>query len=429
MVKGHANAHFLSFVVGSLEGIVHFRTSLLYSHDVRSTVVRPVLGWLALRILTGVLVAGASYWMPITEFEKSVAIWPPSGPAGRWLYRLLLAPWDRWDVTLYKQIALVGYSSGNGTTQFHPLYPWLAAPLARLLDAPTIALLLVSSLAGLVCWVVLLRLWELDFSEEDAWFGSLLWVCFPVSFILFAPYSEALFLLWTVLSFLQARRQRWWLTGGLGALAVLTRRQGILLLLPLAWEVWYSRSKRWKELWRHPEDWIPLLLIPLALGFWIAYRGLVLSDIPNNARDFQSLVYSFLISPDAQHVVPVQEFFWPWQVLGWAVKILLERGNYQHVLDLGVAGFFVMMTVIGWRHLRPSYRLYVLAVILVSFSYYTGPIYPYMGLPRHLWLGFPVFVSVSQAVRQRRARLLLLGGSSLLMAWMVTQYVFHVWVP
>jgi hypothetical protein len=350
-------------------------------------------------------------------------------PWSRWLRRLLLAPWNRWDVEYYRHIALIGYSRGNGTLQFHPLYPWLAAPLARWIDQALFPLLLVSSLAGLLCWMALIQLGQLDFAKDDVWFGSLMWACFPAAFILFAPYSEALFSLWAVLCLLQTRQRRWWLAGGLGALAVLTRRQGLLLFLPLVWELGQSKGWNWEENGEQFWDWLSPLLIPLAFGLWIGYRGLFLYDISAKVQNFQSFVYSFLISPDAHHVVPVQGFFWPWQVLSWAVRMLWREGIYQHVLDLGLAGWFVVMTVMSWRYLRPSYRLYVLAVVLVSFSYYTGPVAPYMGLPRHLLLGFPVFIGVSQAVQKPKSRRWLLAVNILVMAWMVVQYVFRVWVP
>ena len=394
-----------------------------------SVLKKTIISWSALRGLTSVLALYASFWVPLTEIERSVMVWPPSSPWCRWLRRVFLAPWNRWDVDYYRDIASIGYSRGNGTLQFQPLYPWFAAPLARWIDAPILSLLLVSSIASLSCWLVLIRLGRLDVSGKDAWFGSLLWACFPVSFILFAPYSEALFLLWSVLCLLQARHRRWWLAGGFGALAVLTRRQGLLLILPLGWELWQSWDKDWAGIWSHLADWVSLLLIPATFGVWIGYRKLCLSDVSIEMQGLQSFIYSFLVSPDAQQVVPVQGFFWPWQVLGWAVRILLERGTYQHVLDLGLAALFLMATVISWRYLRPSYRLYVLAIILLSFSYYTGAANPYMGLPRHLMLGFPVFIGVSQAVRERRPRMWLLAGNLLLLSWMVVQYVFHVWVP
>ena len=47
-----------------------------------------------------------------------------------------------------------------------------------------------------------------------------------------------------------------------------------------------------------------------------------------------------------------------------------------------------------------SYRIYSLTMTWLAFSYYTGPYYPYMGLPRHLLLAFPVFIGLAQGATQ-----------------------------
>ena len=38
----------------------------------------------------------------------------------------LLAVWGRWDTGYYSRIVSAGYSALDGTTTFHPLFPWLA---------------------------------------------------------------------------------------------------------------------------------------------------------------------------------------------------------------------------------------------------------------------------------------------------------------
>jgi hypothetical protein len=50
--------------------------------------------------------------------------------------------------------------------------------------------------------------------------------------------------------------------------------------------------------------------------------------------------------------------------------------------------------------MRTAYRLFTVLIILVSFSYYTGPIHPYMGLPRHLLLAFPIFISATPRINR-----------------------------
>lgn len=53
--------------------------------------------------------------------------------------------------------------------------------------------------------------------------------------------------------------------------------------------------------------------------------------------------------------------------------------------------------VFAWRYMRNSYRAYSLIIIRVAFGYHTGMLVstPYMGLPRHLLLAFPVFIGLS----------------------------------
>ena len=56
-------------------------------------------------------------------------------------------------------------------------------------------------------------------------------------FFCFAPYSESLFLLVSIGAVERARAGQPWQAGFLGALAMLTRSAGILVLIPLGWEV------------------------------------------------------------------------------------------------------------------------------------------------------------------------------------------------
>jgi hypothetical protein len=73
--------------------------------------------------------------------------------------------------------------------------------------------------------------------------------------------------------------------------------------------------------------------------------------------------------------------------------------------------------------------LYALAIVLVSFGYYTGPLYPYMGLPRHLLLAFPVFIGLGPVFRQRLLRLCMVTFGLLGMLFLLLQYVIEGWVP
>jgi hypothetical protein len=99
------------------------------------------------------------------------------------------------------------------------------------------------------------------------------------------------------------------------------------------------------------------------------------------------------------------------------------------VIDLTLAAVFLVLLGLAWRGMRASYRIYVLAIVLVSLGYYTGPFYPYMGLPRHLLLAFPVLIGLAPRFRRPWLRLFALAGGVLGMLFLLLQYVIHGWVP
>jgi hypothetical protein len=73
--------------------------------------------------------------------------------------------------------------------------------------------------------------------------------------------------------------------------------------------------------------------------------------------------------------------------------------------------------------------VYALVITGVSFGYHTGPFYPYMGLPRHLLLAFPVFVGLGAQVRGRAQRMIVLGMSFLALLFTLVLYGTESWTP
>src|ERR1051325_7312977 len=107
----------------------------------------------------------------------------------------LLAVWERWDAVYFVRITSAGYSASDGTTTFHPLFPWLARPFALLGVPPVVGLLLVSSCATLLLYHMFERLASLDHSAAKARTATLLFAFRPVSYLLYLPYTEPLWLL------------------------------------------------------------------------------------------------------------------------------------------------------------------------------------------------------------------------------------------
>lgn len=398
--------------------------------------------WFLLRLLSwgwAILVSGL---VAVTTRERAIALWPPAAPYGAWLERVLLAPFERRDTVYYVNIVARGYRSDDGTAQFHPLLAWLATPIAWLSGQPLLGLLLVSSCAGLLVLPAFERLARLDLEPAAARGSTLLLAFSPLAFVFFIPYTEGLFLLWAVLCLFWARQGRWWLAGLAGALATLTRQQGLFLLLPLAWEMWEAMSaerRTMKEKWRpsffilHPSSfkkWLALGMIPAGLLLLLVYRAFALNDLRADFSHPQTLIYTLLISPSSAKVVPNQAFLLPPHALWLALEKLWRAPEYSLLIDLLLGLGFVVLLVLAWRHMRTSYRLYALVITLVSFAYYTGPHYPYMGLPRHLLLAFPVFIGLGAVFRPGRLpHMLLVTFGMLGMFFLLLQYGIHGWVP
>lgn len=384
--------------------------------------------WLGLVLFTHVWAALISPWRPFTFLERAFPLWPPLPPWSAWLKRVWLLPLQRWDVKFYLWIASRGYHLNDGTTQFHPLFPGLAAFFVGLGFDPLLALSIVSSVATLLLLWAFYRLVRLDFYPQSACIGTLLFLCSPYAFAFFVPYPEALFLLWAVLCFYWARRKHWGWASVAGALATLTRQQGVFLLLPLAWELWEDAERDWRRALAAFKSWLALFLIPVSYGIWVAYRAIVLNDLNPDFSSLHRAIYSLLISPDATYVVPDQTFMWPWKALGVAGLHLWQRPDVDIVLNFILGGYFLILLLLSWKQLRISYRIYTLVITLISFAYHTGAIHPYMGLPRHLLLGFPVFIGLIGPAQRRWVRWILLGLGFVGMLLALLAYVLEAWV-
>ncbi len=386
--------------------------------------------WLFLRLLTQLIAIIASVIKPQSPLEQNYpAVWPPFTPFAAWLNRLLLQPWNRWDVEWYLKIVSEGYHPTNGTAQFHPLYPWVSTPLARLGIDPLLSLSLVGMICGLLFLLVFQQLARLDQSPDQIQNSTLSLLFFPLTFILFIPYSEPLFLLCAGLCLLLARRKNWWLAGLTGGLAALTRQQGILLLLPLAWEIWETAGYNLKAVLKNRSGLIGLALIPLGTFLWLLYRWLLLGDLNPDFSSLNGLIYSVAISPSAARVVEIQKFVPPWETLWIAGNMAFTQLDADLALNLIMAFWFVGLTLIAWPNMQTSDRIYVVATILLSFSYYTGPIHPCMGLPRHLILGFPVFLGLGARLRRPWQRLLIIGLGFAGLLILTMFFGLHGWVP
>jgi hypothetical protein len=187
-----------------------------------------------------------------------------------------LTSWDGW---YYLGIARDGYhadpvSGAYRDIAFAPLYP----ALVRVLSAPWpaftgIVAILLSNVAFLAALGLLTRLGTIHLGRRRAALAAGLLAIYPFASVFGMAYTESLFLLFMVAAFLAAeRRHRTW-AGIFLALTVLSRLQGVGLILPL-W-VLMLRQDGWRP--KPSQAW--LLLGPLAaLGFGL-YVGWITGSL------------------------------------------------------------------------------------------------------------------------------------------------------
>lgn len=397
----------------------------------------PLFPWLVVRLSTIIVAALAFGYEQSTRLRLSDAGhrqfegFPyASGQSTPGLIeRLLVTPWYNYDAVYYVHIASSGYKPGEITSGFHPLYPWIAGLLTLITREPLVSLMIVSSVAGLLLSIIFYRLARLDFDQTTSWNATALLLCWPSAIAIFLPYTEALFLLLAVCCLFAARRRQFWLSGLAGGLAALTRQHGILLALPLAWEIWEAADRDWRKLVRFWRALPAIVLAPAGYAAWIGYRAIAIDDVRPDFSSLQTFIFSVMVSPTAHTIYQEQYFMWPWKALWKAMQILWKGDSHLTAWgDVTIAAAFVALLVFSWGKLRTSYRIYSVAVVLLAFSLHTGVINPYISLPRRLIPAFPVFIAVAAHYKLKRPAFAL-GVLAVGQALLLCSYVWETWVP
>lgn len=292
-----------------------------------------------------------------------------------------LGLWNHWDAESYLNIAEFSYtSSGKDAYRivFFPLYPAFVAAFRVIFRNYIFSALVVSGAATLALGLSFRELVKLDYSERTAQLAVLFLFIFPTSFFLHIPYSESLFLALAVGCFLAARKRIWLAAGILGALACLTRVNGLILIPALLFEV----REEYRETRQINRSWIFLALIPTGFAGYLAVNYFVTGD-PTKFLAYQRENFG-------------RHFDVPWSgIMGVYNKIYASKPteaqmNGVQELIFVIIGLFA--TIAGWRYLRNSYRVWMLLnwLLFISTSFI-------LSVPRYTLTMFPMFILMARA--------------------------------
>ncbi|CAN5343797.1 hypothetical protein BH20ACI1_BH20ACI1_03690 [soil metagenome] len=322
------------------------------------------------------------------------------------------ANWNRWDAAHYLNVAQNGYAAYGDDRfliVFFPLYPALIALFQIVFRDYLISAFIVSGVASIALGFVFRELVRLDFSEKIAQFSVLFLFIFPTSYFLHIPYTESLFLSLCVGSFLAARKRFWIIAGILGGLACLTRINGLLLFFALAFEVWneYRENKIFNR------RWLALFLIPLGIGIYLTINYYV----TGNPTMF--MVY--------QREHWFKYFRLPWEGIWETVKKVYNNkptdAQMTGVQEFLFVAIGLFATIVGWRYLRNSYRVWMVGnwLLFVSTSFIQS-------VPRYTLSLFPIFILAGfLAVRNWWANVLFTVWSIFFLTVFVIQFYRGWW--
>ncbi len=291
----------------------------------------------------------------------------------------LLAVWGRWDAVHYLDIAKRGYVGTD--MAFFPLYPGLIRIVGSVIGNDLVAGLIISNAALFFGLLFFYKLVEHQYTRAVAHRAIFYISIFPTAIFFSAVYTESLFFALTVASFYYIREHRWVLAGAIGALAALTRSEGVLLAIPYAIEVVAAARAGGslraflttpQRLWRIV---VGAALIPLGLALYMGWLWVLNGD---------PLYFSHVQSHWNRKLAP------PWVAFSHAYHVIATAKSPLVVANQSIEIVFTLLMVgvffAALTRMRPSYSVYMALSILIPMS--TASL---MSMPRFALVLFPMF--------------------------------------
>lgn len=314
----------------------------------------------------------------------------------------------RFDAGWYYGVAANGYrydtESEANNVRFYPLYPMLMRGLGKAAGMPLFQAGIAISLASLLGALLFLAdLFESRAGSRAVVPGLAALLFFPTAFYFASVYTESLFLLTTVAALWAARRGRWSLAALAGFAAGLTRLNGVLIALPVAWYAWEAagrdlRSLRPRAFFASMAPVVGAAVYPLYL--WRAFGSPLLFFHAGGGHWAHRPAVPWVLAQTGGQIGP--------GLLASVVCLLL----------------FLTLTVFLFLRRETPEALYATATLVMLLS--SGSL---AGFPRYVLPLFPCFLLLADFLRSRPvlAFAYVMGGIGFLVLFLV-RFVGWRWV-
>lgn len=356
--------------------------------------------------LTGRAISGEHAGAQLTVSKYSVKeVFPYRGVAAE--QTTFFALWQRFDANWYVAIAEHGYGTIPGDVHFPPFYPLLIRILSWIVPNRFAAGLIVSNLAFVAALALLYKTIAPRFGDVVARLGLAYLVMFPTAFFFFSAYTEGVYLALVLSCLFALERHQWLLAGFAVFCSILTRLQGIALIVPFAYAVWQSRRS--------------VNCVASSVGGLIALSALG--------------VYLLLrFTAGEPTVVPTSEpnlfarLAPPWENYFYAVQTLLS-GKFllADALNFVITTLCILVLILGWKQMPLGWNLYALATLVVVMARLVDT-QPLNSMSRYALTLFPIVVWTALWSRGAWAQRAVVYLSITLQLYLSAQFFLWGWV-
>jgi len=194
----------------------------------------------------------------------------------------------------------------------------------------------------------------------------------------------------------------------LGFFACATRINGLILCLALPFELLAD----FKENRKTDKKWLWLGLIPCGFAAYLLLNYVVTGNF---------LAFLAIQKNNFQKYMA-----FPWKAIREKMKYVYlhpqATGLSEGLFELIFTGIALLAIVLGWRYLRNSYRVWMIAswLLFVSTSWL-------LSVPRYVLTMFPLFILMAIAARNSLLNVLMTTFSILYLAMFIISFVQNRW--
>lgn len=303
---------------------------------------------------------------------------------------LILAIWGVWDTKWYMDIAQNGYAipdsippsySSQENWAFFPLYPILMRIIGSIFGGKYyLSGLIISNICLMLASFLLYYLVRSYYGRKIALRSVKFLYLFPISFIFSGVFTEAVYLALTLSCFVFLYQKKYLLTSISGFFLALTRTLGVLIVIPILYEILKVNNFKIKNI--KPEV-VYLILIPL---------GLILFSIYNYYLTGDFLAFKNIQSASGwdRHISN------PVAILLNAIQHgFIDQINIRIIVELSITIISLVCLGLWVKKIKLSFLLFAFYSIMIPLSTSLD------SMPRYILPVFPLYIILAKLSKNR----------------------------